>query len=50
MLYSAAMPLDLAHRYRVVAAGPLSRPIVARHGFEPLTTAQSFEPPAAPAA
>ena len=33
------------YRYLVVDAGPMSRPIVARHGFEQLTTAQSFEPP-----
>ncbi len=38
------------YRYLVVSAGPMSQPIVARHGFQQLTTAQNFKPPAAPAA
>lgn len=37
------------YRYLVVSAGPMSQPIVARHGFTQLTTAQYFEPPTAPA-
>lgn len=33
------------YRYLTIGAGPMSRPIVARHGFEQLTTAQSFDVP-----
>lgn len=35
------------YRYLTVDAGAMSRPIVARHGFEPLTTTTSYEWPVA---
>jgi hypothetical protein len=30
-------------RYLIVDASPMSQPILAKHGFQVLTTAQSFE-------
>jgi hypothetical protein len=33
------------YRYLYIDASPMSRPIVARHGFEQLTTMQWFEWP-----